>query len=127
MIARVQALTGLEFNVEAVGSAARPNVGGSIVDSTAGWPIDHVFPHYRKVLPANALHYGYLLNTPDPTKERINERVHWSVVAKRQDHTAQPYHPPNLPSDIPPHKIVEITKEEQALLQACGVGRPEHS
>ena len=76
MIARVQALTGLEFNVEAVGSAVHPNVDGSIVDSTAGWPIDHAFPHYRKVLPANAVRYGYLLNTSDPTEERINETVH---------------------------------------------------
>jgi hypothetical protein len=127
MIARVQALTGLEFNVEAVGSAVHPNVDGSIVDSTAGWPIDHAFPHYRKVLPANAVRYGYLLNTSDPTEERINETVHWSVFAKRQHRTAQPYLPPNLPYDIPPHKIVEITKEEQALLAACGVVRPEHS
>jgi len=78
-------------------------------------------------LPANAVRYGYLLNTSDPTEERINETVHWSVFAKRQHRTAQPYLPPNLPYDIPPHKIVEITKEEQALLEACGVVRPEHS
>jgi uncharacterized protein (DUF2235 family) len=124
MIARVQALTGLEFNIEAISAAARPDIDGAAVDSTVGWPIDHVIPHYRKVLPANAMHYGYLFNSADPSKERINERVHWSVVAKRQERTAQPYLPPNLPARIPPHKIADITNEEQALLEACGLGRP---
>jgi hypothetical protein len=118
MVARVQALTGLEFNVQAVGAVARPNVGGAVVDSTVGWPLDHALPHYRKVLPPNAILHGYLFNTDDPAEERINERVHWSVVTKRRDRTAQPYLPPNLPPDIPPQKIAEITKEEQALLAA---------
>jgi uncharacterized protein (DUF2235 family) len=127
MIARVQALTGLEFNIEPISAAARPNINGSVVDSTVGWPIDHAFPHYRKVLPANAIHYGYLFNSADPAKERINERVHWSVVAKRQDRTAQPYLPPNLPPGIPPHKITDITNEEQTLLKACGPERPARS
>jgi hypothetical protein len=79
------------------------------------------------VLPANAIHYGYLFNSADPAKERINERVHWSVVAKRQDRTAQPYLPPNLPPGIPPHKIAEITNEEQTLLEACGPESPARS
>jgi len=125
MIARVQALTGLEFNVEAVGAVLRPNVNGAVVDSTVGWPLDHAFPHYRKVLPANAVRYGYLLNTEDPAMERINERVHWSVLAKRQDQTAPPYVPLNLPLGIPLQKIAEATKQERALLEVCGVNRPE--
>lgn len=119
MIARVQALTGLEFNLEAIGAAARPNIVGAVVDSTIGWPLDHCFPHYRKVLPTNAICYGYFSNTDDPAMERINERVHWTVIAKRQDRTAQLYFPPNLPPDVAQRRIAEITKEEQALLEAC--------
>ena len=46
MIARVKALTGLEFNAEAVKASTRPNSGGAVVDSTVGWPLDHAFPHY---------------------------------------------------------------------------------
>jgi uncharacterized protein (DUF2235 family) len=83
MIARVQALTGLEFDVAAVRSNTKPNIGGAVVDSTAGWPIDHVFPHYRAILSPVAIHHGYFSNSKDPTEEHINERVHWSVIAKR--------------------------------------------
>jgi hypothetical protein len=43
MIARVQALTGLEFDVQAVRSDTTPNIAGIVVDSTQGWPIDHRF------------------------------------------------------------------------------------
>jgi uncharacterized protein (DUF2235 family) len=124
MIARVQALTGLEFNVAAIGAAVKPDVDGAVIDSTIGWPLDHVCPHYRKVLPANAICHGYLLNTEDPAEERINERVHWSVIAKRQGRTGQVYLPPNLPIDISPQKIAEMTGEERALLEACAASNP---
>lgn len=121
MIARVQALTGLEFNVAAIGAAVRPNIGGAVINSTVGWPIDHRFPHYRQVLPANAICHGYLLNTEDPAAKRINERVHWSVVTKRQERVGQSYLPPDLPLDISAAKIVDETAEERVLLAACGV------
>jgi hypothetical protein len=50
MIARVQALTALEFDVAAVRSNTKPNIGGVVVDSTQGWPVDYLFPHYRAIL-----------------------------------------------------------------------------
>ena len=50
MIARVQALTGLDFDVAAVRSNTKPNIGGVVVDFTQGWPVDHLFPHYRVIL-----------------------------------------------------------------------------
>jgi hypothetical protein len=43
MIARLQALTGLEFDIDAVKAGTHPNISGTIVDSTDGWPIDHPF------------------------------------------------------------------------------------
>lgn len=52
---RVQALTTLDFNIDGIGAAVRPNIESSVVHSTADWPIDHAFPHYRKILPANAI------------------------------------------------------------------------
>ncbi len=60
MVARVEALTGLEFNIAAIGSALHPNIGGAVVDSTVGWPLDHALPHYRRILSPVAIHHGYL-------------------------------------------------------------------
>jgi len=116
MIARAQALTGLEFNIAAVKAGTRPNLGGAVVDSTVGWPLDHAFPHYRIVLSPVAIDHGYLFNTDDPTQEHINERVHWSVITKHQTSATSPYNPPNLPSDVPSDKVAQITDEERALL-----------
>jgi hypothetical protein len=116
MIARVQALTGLEFDVQAVKSNTKPNIGGVVVDSAQGWPIDHMFPHYRAILSPIAIHHGYFSNSEDPTEEHINERVHWSVIAKRAGTAANRYSPQNLPTNIRPEKIAEITNEERVLL-----------
>jgi hypothetical protein len=118
MIARVQALTGLEFNVQAVKSNTKPNVESTVEDSTEGiWLLDHYFPHYRVILSPIAIHHGYLTNSEDPNEEHINERVHWSVIAKRRGKTMPPYNPRNLPADIPAMKIAEITDEERDLLK----------
>ena len=43
MIARAQALTGLEFNVAAIRSGTKPNIGGTVVDTTVGWPLNSSF------------------------------------------------------------------------------------
>ena len=47
MIARMQALTNLEFDIAAVRASTKPNLTEPVVDSTEGWVIDHAFPHYR--------------------------------------------------------------------------------
>jgi hypothetical protein len=115
MIARVQALTSMEFDIAAVRSNAKANIAEAVVDSTEGWVIDHTFPHYRTVLSPVAIRHGYLFSTEDPTKEHIDERVHWSVIAKRASATNS-YSPPNLPRDIGPDQIAKITDEERTLL-----------
>lgn len=119
MIARLQALTGLEFNIEAIRNNSTPNFAGAVVDSTVGWPLDHAFPHYRKMLPSAAIAYGYLFNTRNPGKDRINERVHWSVIEKHEDQAGLSYAPRNLPVAIPAARIAAITGEERELLRAC--------
>ena len=116
MIARVQALTNLEFDIAAVRASTKANLAGAVVDSTEGWVIDHAFPHYRMVLSPVAIQHGYLRNSEDPTEEHINERVHWSVIAKRTNAAAIRYSPPNLLTNIRPDQIAEMTDEEQALL-----------
>lgn len=116
MIARAQALTGLEFDVEAIRSNTKPNVGGAVVDSTEGWPLDHLLPHYRKVLSPVAIHHGYLFNNEDRSEEHINERVHWSVIEKRNRQPGSSYEPRNLPGYIAAEKIAAITEEERVLL-----------
>src|SRR5215472_17309790 len=70
----------------------------------------------RRGWPATvAIDHGYLMNTEDPSEEHINERVHWTVLAKRAN-AQESYSPPNLPADIRPERIAEITDEERALL-----------
>jgi hypothetical protein len=112
-----KALTGLEFDVAAIRSNTKPNIGGAVVDSTQGWPVDHLFPHYRTILSPVAIHHGYFSNSEDPTEEHINERVHWSVIAKRVSTAADRYSPSNLPKNIQPEKIAQVTSEERTLLQ----------
>jgi uncharacterized protein (DUF2235 family) len=116
MVARVQALTGLEFNAAAVRAGTQPSIGGEVVDSTAGWPLDHALPHYRKVLSPVAIRHGYFFNSEDPTQEHINERVHWSVIEKHQSRVPPLYGPPNLPANISNEKIATLTDEERELL-----------
>jgi Uncharacterized alpha/beta hydrolase domain (DUF2235) len=119
MIARVQALAGLEFDVESVKSNTSPSIEGTVIDSTKGWVLDHFWPHYRVVLSPVAIQHGYLFNSRDPAEEHINELVHWSVVSKRTSHAGSPYKPRNLPESIPTNKVATITDEERALIDKC--------
>jgi len=122
MIARIEALTGLEFDAAAVKAATGAvNIDGEVVDSSQGWIIDQMFPHFRVVLSPDAIEHKAFANTPNPNWENIGERVHWSVVKKRglpctyYGKPATPYEPPNLPERIPPAKIAGVTDEETAL------------
>jgi len=99
-----------------VKSNAKPNIGGAVVDSTKGWFLDEHWPHYRAILSPMAIHHGYIFNSAAPDEENINERVHWSALAKRGSGATPLYNPPNLPRQIPPKKIAAITDEEQDLL-----------
>ena len=56
-------------------------------------------------------------NTADPSEEHINERMHWSVIAKHQKKAAPLYAPMNLPAYIPAEKIASLTDEERQLLE----------
>jgi uncharacterized protein (DUF2235 family) len=123
MIARIQALASLAFDlnpVRVVGLQA--NVDGEVYDSTRGWPIDHIWPHLRKVLSPDAIEHGLIRSELDPLKEHINERVHWSAIKKRGRHGTifgvkdVPYEPTNLPGSIPADKVANITTEEQTFL-----------
>jgi uncharacterized protein (DUF2235 family) len=124
MIARVQALTGLEFDVEAIKASVDPNIDGEVYDSTAGLPLSRRWPHIRKILSSVAIQHGYFRDRNQPEEMHINERVHWSVQEKRGrpctvfgvPNTA--YNPPNLPppAAIPPDRIAAKTPEEQALI-----------
>jgi len=118
MIARVQALTGLEFEIDAIRSNTKPNLGGAVIDSTQGWLVDHSFPHYRTVLSPVAIQHGYFTNSENPAEEHINERVHWSVIAKRAAVGTPTYTPPNLPPIISAAQTADITPEERTLLGA---------
>jgi uncharacterized protein (DUF2235 family) len=122
MIARVTALTGLEFDAANVKSVLKLNPDGEVYDSSKGWLIDEWFPHLRVVLSPDAIDHGYFFNTPNRAEMRINERIHWTVMKKLGrpctiDGVANtPYRPANLPAGIELARIAEMTAEEQALL-----------
>jgi uncharacterized protein (DUF2235 family) len=122
MIARIEALTGLEFDPVSVKAAVRPaNVDGEVYDSSKGWIVDETFPHYRIVLSPDAIEHGAFINKANPAEEHINERIHWTVMKKLSrpctyfDVPDTPYKPSNVAVPIPPDKIAAITAEEQAL------------
>src|SRR5262249_21323333 len=98
MVARVRALTALEFDLMSVKNNIDPTIEGFVVASAKGWVLDEHWPHYRAILSPVAIRHGYLFNTPAPGKVNINERVHWSALAKRTSSTTPPYNPPNLPN-----------------------------
>ncbi|MGE0234688.1 phospholipase effector Tle1 domain-containing protein [Methylocystis sp.] len=127
MIARTQALTGLSFDNDAIRRMLLPNIDGDIPDSAEKYPIDRSFPRSREMFaagaPANSLLWG-----GSPDEEHVNEKVHWSVLAKLGrsceiygvDNTR--YDPPNLKAamarlgpDIAA-RIAYITPEEARLL-----------
>src|SRR6266481_1289329 len=122
MIARMQALTGLEFDVARVKAVTKPNLNGEVVDSSKGWFIDETFPHGRVILSPDAIEHGFFLNTANPAEEHVNERVHWSVMKKLGQKCTvfgvpdTPYAPVNLPAAIRPDQVADITPEERTLL-----------
>jgi hypothetical protein len=122
MISRVQAPTGLEFDMDAVRKSVNPNVDGEVYDSTAGWLVSRRYPYIRVILSPDAIHHGYFRSTNEPQEEHINEKVHWSVLKKRGKPCTvfgapnTVYNPPNLPAAIPSDRIAAITPEEQALI-----------
>jgi len=124
MIARMQALTGLEFDVARVKAVTKPNLNGEVVDSSKGWFIDETFPHGRVILSPDAIEHGFFLNTANPAEEHVNERVHWSIMKKLGQKCTvfgvpdTPYAPVNLPAAIRPNQVADITPEERTLLPA---------
>jgi len=123
MIARIQALTDLEFDIARVRAVTKPNLNGEIVDSSEGWFIDEKFPHYRVILSPDAIEHGVFMNTANPDQTHVNERVHWSVMKKLGQKSTvfgvpnTPYQPPNLPAAIRSDQIADITPEEEVLLR----------
>jgi len=132
MIARLQALTGLEFDTTRVMALLRPNVDGEVVDSSVGWVVDQLLPHNRAILSPNAIDHGALFNSENPNEMHISERVHWSVLMKYERPCTvfgapnTPYRPPNLPlpSTISPAQIADPTPEELALAPGPPPPRP---
>jgi hypothetical protein len=129
MIARTRALTGLAFDLDAARRTLKPDIDGEIYDSAKGWIIDSVFPRGRPMFAFDAQSHGYFSNAGDPKEKHINERLHWSVLAKLgrpctiYGKPNTPYDPGNLPEAFKragapgvPERIARPTPEELDLL-----------
>lgn len=135
MIARTQALTGLTFDNDAIRRTLKPNIDGNIPDSAEKYPIDRNFPRSREMFPAGAPANG-LLWGGNPDEEQVNEKVHWSVLAKLSRNcdiygANTRYDPPNLKEAMTrlgpdlAGRIAFITPEEARLLPPDLVGLAE--
>jgi len=135
MIARTQALTGLTFDNDAIRRTLKPNIDGNIPDSAEKYPIDRNFPRSREMFPAGAPANG-LLWGGNPDEEQVNEKVHWSVLAKLGRNcdiygANARYDPPNLKEAMArlgpdlAGRIAFITPEEARLLPPDLVGLAE--
>jgi hypothetical protein len=125
MIARMMALTPLEFDPVAIRTCVKPAIDGEVRDSSIGWPVSRLFPHTRAVLAPDAIHHGIFFNTRRPQEEHINERLHWSVQEKHGrlcnyfGVPNTPYLPPNVPQGIGRDRVAEVTPEETMLAAAA--------
>jgi hypothetical protein len=137
MIARTQALTGLSFDNNAIKRTLTPNIDGDIPDSAEKYPIDRNFPRSREMFPTGAPANSFVSSGGDPTEEQVNEKVHWSVLAKLGRScdiygvANARYDPPNLKEAMArlgpdlAGRIAFITPEEARLLPPDLVGLAE--
>lgn len=129
MISRVRALTGLGFDLDAARELLKPDIDGQIYDSARGWVIDKLFPRGRPMFSPDALSHGLFTNAGDAREEHINERAHWSVLARLgregvvYGKPGVRYDPPNLPPEFRQKgapgragRIAPVTAEELELL-----------
>ena len=127
MIARTQALTGLSFDEAAIRRALKPNIDGNIPNSAEKYPIDRNFPRSREMFPAGAPANSLVSSSGDPAEEQVNEKVHWSVLAKLGRScniygANSRYDPPNLKEAMArlgsnlAGRVASITEEEARLL-----------
>jgi hypothetical protein len=122
MAARLQALSGLAFDDEAMAAiGAGASWQGDIVDSTIGWPIDHRWPRLRTMLSPDAFDADFFRDREHPECENVNERVHWSVLERAAALGEDPrYSPANLPPDTPSARVAPLTSEEARWLGRGG-------
>ncbi len=127
MIARTRFHTDLVFDDAAIGKSLAPNIDGDVPDSAAPYPIDHNFPKSRQIFPQGAPANSLWSFSGDPDEAHVNEKVHWSVLAKLGRPcevwgTGTPYDPPNLKEAMGRlgqdlgGRVAPITREEEALL-----------
>jgi uncharacterized protein (DUF2235 family) len=121
MMARVEDLTGLEFDVDVVADNFWPCAACSLYNSVSPWALlSRLMPHRRKVLSDTAVH-----TRKGHERQYINEMVHWSVIERRgrigvADETRYvTYGPKNLPKVIPGERVAGKTDREAELINAC--------
>ena len=119
LISRIEELTGLEFDHDAIRADIKPDLDGAVENSAKGWLTSQWLPYYRQMF--KPILHGILFNTIDPNERRINERVHWSLLAKRGrrcsiNDAPAVYAPPNLPDGLNPDQKAAPSALEWSLL-----------
>jgi uncharacterized protein (DUF2235 family) len=122
MIARVTALTPLEFDVDYVRRTIAASPFGTLYRSERFWLVSRLWPFVRPIFATQAqwdrdAWWNGWRNGELP----VNERIHWSVLerygktAPREAGAQSLYRPPNLPASSIDGKVATRTPEEAAL------------
>jgi uncharacterized protein (DUF2235 family) len=133
MIARVSALTALEFDQSELSKRIWPCATCILYYSNHGWPISRIRPNIRRILPKSALSVRALLwNSFNRKREHVNELIHWSVLERRDSKATQvdgkrtgKYAPRNIPAAIPEERIAGRTDEEMQIIGATRTRKPQ--
>jgi hypothetical protein len=126
MIARVGELTSLEFDEHEIRERLWPCSACMPYRSNRGWPLSRWRPYIRRAL-AELAPKPRLLRwlRRGGNVENINERVHWSVIERRdlpaalvEGSKSEKYAPAGL-SNVPRDRIAECTGLERRIIEHC--------
>ena len=122
MIARVEELTGLRFELSGLRDRIKPVAAAATTNSMKWYYLlSRARPLRRLMLSKSATTAGFFWNTVDQERENINERIHWTVAGRFAGSNQPLYRPRNYPSNPPPESVSKISDREKQLWNELGV------
>jgi hypothetical protein len=140
MIARVSECTQLEFDDDYIAENFWPCAACSLYNSDRGWLLSSLRPYLRPALgePPSDDFLNIDGKKERRKMERLNEKVHWSVVERLgriaivDELRNRQYSPPNLPTNLlkdlpdegppPDTRVAGKTRREKELIALCRRG-----
>jgi uncharacterized protein (DUF2235 family) len=122
MIARVMALTPLQFDLEYLRKTTSPSAMGTLFRSARWWPISRIWPFVRPVFPTEEQwDRDAWWNSWQKGELPVNEQLHWTVpvrygkLAPVDGGAEQRYEPKNVTSAVLENNVLPRTVEGDLL------------